>query len=391
MPVEELVLGDKTVYLLGTAHVSDESVKAVEDAIGRYRPDVVAVELCAQRYQALKEEKKWDETEIGDVLKSDRIYLFLLQILLANFQRKIGDEIGVKPGAEMMKAIELAEKNNIRVVLADRDIKVTLKRAMDLMTFKEKVKLLYGFITGIVEGEEINQELIERLKEKDVLSELMEDLAVETPSVKKVLVDERDEYIAYRIHREEAERVLAVVGAGHVEGIKNNLKALDDVGVVVTHTHMMEGVEIKGVSRKKINAIAYGIPAVFTALIIWGFIQHGGEMTVNMLVMWFLIDGTLAAVGVLLAFGHPLSAAAAFISAPFATLNPAIAVGWIAGYVELKLRKPRVKDFKELMMLKRMSDYWRNRVTRIILVVAFANIGSTVGNLIALPYLASLI
>lgn len=384
-------MADKTVFLVGTAHVSDESVRDVEEAIKEYAPDAVAVELCQQRYKALKEERRWDETDIGSVITSDRVYLFLLQIMLANFQRKIGEDIGVKPGAEMMAAVEAAESAGIPVVLADRDIKVTLKRAMDLMTLREKGKLLYGFITGFVEGEEINEELVEKMKEKDVLTELMEKLSVETPSIKRVLVDERDEHIAYMIHKTQGERVVAVVGAGHLAGIKRNLKKLDGMGVVVTHTLSVDGVQIKGISRKKINAIAYGVPAVFAVLLIWGFIAHGADMTLNMMGKWFLINGTLSALGVAFALGHPLSVLTAFLAAPFTSLNPAFAAGWVAGYVELRLRKPRVADFKNLMKLKKTSDYWGNRVTKLILVVAFANIGSSIGTFIALPYLATLI
>jgi pheromone shutdown protein TraB len=181
------------------------------------------------------------------------------------------------------------------------------------------------------------------------------------------------------------------VGAGHVEGIKNSLRALDDLGVVMMYTHAVDGVEIKESTRKKINLIAYSIPALFTVLITLGFMKHGGEMTVNMLAKWFLISGTLSALGVAVALGHPLSIITAFIAAPFTALNPAIAVGWVAGYVELKMRKPRVVDFKNLMKLKKTSDYWSNRVTRLILVVAFANIGGSIGTFIAIPYLASLI
>ncbi|MBD3388643.1 MAG: TraB family protein [Candidatus Altiarchaeales archaeon] len=390
MPVEELVLGDKTVYIVGTAHVSDESVKSVEESIRKYRPDAVAVELCEQRYQALKEERKWDETEITEVLSSGRVYLFLMQLLLSNFQRKIGEEVGVKPGAEMMKAVEVAEEEDIKVVLADRDVRVTLKRAMDLMSAKEKIRLLYGIVGGFIEGEEINEELIEKMKEKDVLTELMEELAVETPSIKRVLVDERDQHIAHRIYSAEGRRIVAVIGAGHMEGVKRWLNRFNETGGVVTYTHSMEGVEIGGVSRKKINLIAYGVPAAFIILIIWGYIQHGSAMTLDMIFRWFLINGTLSALGAALALAHPLTVVSAFLAAPFTSLNPAMAAGWVAGYVELKMRKPRVVDFKQLVKLD-TREYWKNRVTRVVLIVVFANIGSTIGTFIALPYLASLL
>jgi len=394
MPTEELVLGEKTVVLVGTAHVSGESVKAVEDAIAKHKPDVVAVELCEQRYSALKNEKRWEETDILEVVSSGRTHLFLLQILLANFQRKIGEDVGVKPGAEMLKAIEVAEKSKAKVLLADRDIKVTLKRAMDSMSLREKVKVAWGFMDGFLEGQKVDEKLIEKLKEKDVLSELMEELAVETPSIKRVLVDERDSHIAAAIHMCDAKTIVAVVGAGHMEGVKRNLMELDaEEGVIVTHSHSVQGEEVKrkdGVMRK-ISAVSWLIVLAFAAILILGFVQHGGAMTVNMIVKWFLITGTCAAVGAALALSHPLTILSAFLAAPFTTLHPAIAAGWVAGYVELRLRKPRVIDFKTLMLLKSASDYWHNRVVKLVLVVAFTNLGASVGSFIGLTYMVSLI
>jgi pheromone shutdown-related protein TraB len=391
MPTEELTVGDKKIILVGTAHVSNESVKAVEYAIKKHKPDAIAVELCKQRYEALKHEKKWDDEEMGNVISSDRVYLFLLQILLGNFQRRIGDEVGVKPGSEMMKAIELAEKNKVKVVLADRDIKITLKRAMEKMSFIEKFKILTGLMGGVIEGEEINKELVEKLKQKDVLTEMMEELAIETPSIKKVLVDERDEYIAHSIYTADAKTIVAVVGAGHMDGIIKILNELGDKTVLVKYTHTIEGVKIRGISKKKIRAISYLVPAIFAAIIIWGFIQRGLETTAEMILWWLLINGTLSALGVLIARGHPASITAAFLAAPITSLNPAIAAGWVAGYVELKVRKPRVSDFKNMMKLKTTKDYFKNRVVKVVIIVVFANIGSTIGTIIGLPYIASLI
>jgi len=388
MPIETLSLGDKEVIIVGTAHVSERSVEAVEAAIREHKPDAVAVELCEQRYSALKEEKRWDETEITKVLTSDRIYLFLLQILLGNFQRRIGDDLGIKPGSEMMKAVDVAEELGIEVVLADRDVRLTLKRAMSQMTFKEKAKVAWGFLGGFIGGEEIDEELVERLKEKDVLTELMEELAVETPSIKRVLVDERDSYIAHAIHACPAKKIVAVVGAGHMKGIVENLKALQGE-VLVRYSHSMDDVHIgPAVSKKKINLIAWGIPALFVVLLIWGFVSNGSQMTQDMIIQWVLVNGTLSALGVALALGHPASIIAAFIAAPITSLNPTVAAGWVAGYVELQVRKPRVVDFKNLLKLKSMGDYLGNRVVRVILIVAFANIGSTLGTLIGFGLMA---
>ncbi len=388
--VVEIDLDGKKVYIVGTAHVSDESVKQVEETIKKVKPEAVAVELCEHRYKALKEEKKWDETEITEVIKSGKTYLFLIQILMANFQRQIGDKVGIKPGSEMLKAIQISEENNAKVELVDRDISVTLKRAISQITAKEKLKLLYGFLNDIFDKEEIDEELIEKLKEKDMLSELMEELSIETPSLKRVLVDERDEYMALRIASIEAEKIVVVVGAGHVDGLTNNLEALKDV-VIVKYANGVD--ELMHIEKKKsmISYLGYAIPLLFLVIIGWGFTNHGTDVTYTMLKQWFLINGTLSALGTALALGHPLTILTAFIAAPFTSLNPTIAAGWVASIVEFKMRKPRVKDFKDLLKLNRVGDYWKNRVTRILLVIVFANIGSSLGTFIALPYLISLI
>ena len=374
----------KEIFLIGTAHVSRESVDLVREVIEEENPDIVAVELDKQRYDSLLNKKKWDETEIHKVIRTGRIYLFLLQLLLTNFQRKIGDELGVKPGSEMLKAIELAREEDIKIALVDRDIRITLKRAFKKMSLREKFKLFLGFLSGILEEEEINDEILERLKDKDIVTEMVEELSREMPSIKGVLIDERDRYIANKIINLEGEKIVAVVGAGHVDGIKkfieskNGKKGIDDLEEIPE-------------SGNWLRYTGYLIPVVFLSIVGWGFYTNGAELTIEMLYKWFLINGSLSALGVILALGHPLSVITAFLAAPFTSLNPTLAAGWFAGLTEMWIRRPRVKDFDGLFGLKRLRDYWENRVTRILLVIVFANIGSSIGTFIALPYLALLL
>lgn len=384
--VTEIRVDDKEIFLIGTAHVSRESVDLVRETIEEVKPDIVAVELCEQRHHAIVNQKRWDETGINKVIQSGRTYLFLMQLLLTNFQRKIGDELGVKPGSEMIQALDMAKERDIPVALVDRDIQITLKRAFNKMSLREKFRILYGLISGVFEGEEINEELIEELKDKDVLTELMEELGREVPSIKEVLVDERNNYIADKITGLKENKVVAVVGAGHVEGIKNLLESRSEVNVDEELMSLEEVPE----KRSKLK-FSYLIPLAFLLIIGYGFLEGSSGLAVEMLWKWFLINGTLSALGVILAFGHPLSVASAFLAAPFTSLNPAIAAGWVAGIVEAYVRKPKVKDFEGLLKLNGLRDYWGNRVTRIFLVIAFANIGSSVGTFIALPYLASLL
>lgn len=386
--VVKLRLNDKEVVLVGTAHISQKSIETVEKVIEDERPDVVAVELCEQREHAIRDEKKWDETEITEVVRTGRTHLFMAQLWLTNFQRKLGENMGIKPGSEMVKAMDIARKNNIKIELVDRDIKVTLKRALDSMTLKEKAIILYGLASSIFGEEEVNEKLIEELKEKDVLTKVMEELSKEIPSIKKVLVDERDRYIAYRIADVKAKKVVAVVGAGHVEGIKRNLESTPDADGLKKELRELEVVSER---KSRLKYAGYLIPITFAAILGLGFYSHGIGLTLNMLAKWFLVSGSLSALGVALACGHPLSILSAFVAAPFTLLHPALAVGWVAGAVELKLRKPLVKDFKGLLTLRGIGDWWKNRITRTLLVIAFANLGGTIGTLIALPYLATLL
>ncbi len=379
--ITKINVNGKEIFLIGTAHVSKESVSLVRKTIEEEIPDIVAIELCEQRYHAIVNQKKWDETEIGNVIRSGKIYLFLMQLLLTNFQRKIGDELGIKPGSEMLQALEIAKEKNIPVALVDRDIKTTLKRAFNRMSLMEKFKILYGLISGAFEKEEINDELIEKLKEKDVITEMMEDLGREIPSIKEVLVDERDHYIADKIAGLKEKKVVAVVGAGHVDGIKNLLESEG-----ISRKNVKE--ELKNLEKipeggSKLKYLGYLIPLVIIGIVIFGFSLKGGDFLWESIVKWVVINGTLAALGTALAFGHPFSIITAFLAAPITSLNPLLAAGWFAGAVEAKVRKPKVKDFEGLLKLNSLRDYWRNGVTRILLVMAFANIGSSLGTFLA--------
>jgi len=391
---EEVKLEDKTVYLVGTAHVSEESVRDVERTIDLLKPDIVAVELCEQRLSALKEEKRWGETEITDVLKSGRIYLFLLQILLTNFQRKVGSKVGVKPGAEMLNAVKIAEDRKIQVALVDRNVGVTLKRAMKLLTLKEKLKLFSGLVYELIAGEEVSKELIEQLKKKDVLTELMEELAREAPSLKKVLVDERDEYIALSISSLKAKKVVAVIGAGHLEGVKRNLLQIQTKGHVGEGKQALEQTSIdKGINMKYAG---YAIPALFLLLLVVVLWTKGPEMALKIGLVWIVSHSLLAALGVVLMMGHPVSIAIALVTAPITPFHP-LSVGMLAAYAEFKMRKPRVNDFTELLNLGSIRDAYRNRVTRIFLIMLAADLcnnmasGLTILVGIIIPYFSKVI
>jgi len=375
--IKAVKLGKKEILLVGTAHVSKDSVEQVKNIIKKEKPDVVAVELCEKRYESLRDENKWKNTEISKIIKEGRTYLFLANLLLSNFQRKIGDELGVKPGAEMLAAAEASPK---KLVLVDRDIQITLKRALKMMGLWEKLKVFFSLFFDTFAAD-VDEGLVEELKKTDVVNEAIAELARMAPSVKKVLVDERDSYIAAKISKIKAKKIVVVVGAGHLKGIKEKLGKKIDLG------------ELENVPKESGfgKYVGYLIPAFFIVLLLFGFYTRGFGVTLNMLKYWFLINGVLSAVGAAIALGHPVSILTAFLAAPFTSLNPAIAAGWFAGYAELKVRNPKVKDFEGLNRLGGLKDFWKNRVTRILLVVAFANLGSVIGTFVALPYIASLL
>ncbi|VVB51143.1 TraB family protein [uncultured archaeon] len=379
-------VGGKEIWLVGTAHVSQKSVDSVKEVIEEVNPDAVAVELCDQRFTALMEGKKWEERDIIDVYKGGRGALFLVQIVMANFQRRIGEQVGVKPGSEMLGAIQAAKECKIPLILADRDLRVTLKRASSAMSLWEKGKIVFGLIEGVAEGEEIDTELVEKLKEGDALTELMDELSREAPSVKRVLVDERDQYIAAKLLESPYKRIVTVIGAGHSKGIVKNLREMS-FGEA-DRQRLIKTLDKTESKRSMLKYVGYSIPFLVFFILGWMFLNRGFEASAHAFGVWFIIHGVLAALGAALALAHPLTILTAFLVAPFTSLRlAAVPSGWIAGAVEMKLRKPRVKDFTGLMKLNSYRDYVENRVTRLFLVVVFINIGSTAATFISLWYM----
>lgn len=380
--IDRIIVEDKEIILVGTAHISKESAKLVRDTIEKEKPDAVGVELCKKRHDTIADKKKWEDTKITQIIKEGKTYLFLTNLLLSSFQKRLGKDLEIRPGQEMIEAIEAGKKTSAHIVLLDRDIQVTLKRAWKEMGFFEKFRLTSSLVSDLIDPEEIEEEMIEKLKEKDMLTELLEELGKQIPSAKKVLIDERDIYIANKILASPGKKIVAVVGAGHIEGIKRHLKKREDITPL---EKIPDG-------SKWTKVISYGIPLALVGIIAYGFIVKGSSiLALQMLGSWFLINAILSALGVLLALGHPLTIIAAFVSAPFTAIHPAISVGMVAGLVEAKIREPRVKDFQDLSEITSIKGFYTNRVSRILLVASLSNLGGTIGTFISLPYLLSLL
>ncbi|MEN6379308.1 MAG: TraB/GumN family protein [Methanofastidiosum sp.] len=386
MTKETLEIGGKEVILIGTVHISKESVDEVRKIIEKEKPDVVGVELCEGRFQALKNVKKWEDTNILDIIKQGKIFLFLINLLLSNYQKRLGDKFGVKPGSEFIEAINVAEKEGIKIALIDRDIQTTLKRAWNKMKLKEKLKLMFGVFLGFFEEEE-EEDIIEKLQDKDIVNELLNELSKEIPSVKVTLIDERDRYIALKILQSDAKKFVAVIGRGHMDGVIRSLKELNKKGL----KKEIKDLEVIPQKKSYLKYIGYLIPIIFFGIVIYGFFTKGIEFTLKVFFVWIMVNGTLSALGAALALAHPVSILVAFLAAPITSLNPTIAAGWFAGLAEIKFRKPKIRDFEGLNSINGFTDLWKNGVTRIILVVAFSNIGSTIGTVYALPYIISLL
>jgi len=386
--VTRLNLEDREFILVGTAHVSSRSVEEVREVILAEEPDRVCVEIDETRFNSLMKKQSWQNLNIGQVLRERKGFLLLANLVLSSFQRRLGLEMGVSPGEEMLTAVKICKEQGIAFSLCDRDIQVTLRRAWSLSSFWGKNKMLAAMLSSIFTREKLDADEIERLKAKSTFQNMMDELASFLPSVKEVLIDERDRYLATRIYNAAGSKIVAVIGAGHVEGIIESLKRLD-AGTLENDTSSLETIP----PRKKISRILpYLVPAIIAGLIVAGFFRSGWQLSLSMMWKWILVNGTLSAIGSLLALAHPITIAAAFIGAPITSLNPTIGVGLLTGIVEAALRKPRVTDFENLPEdLLSFRGFFRNRITHILLVFLFSSIGSSLGTFIGIPYLTSLL
>jgi len=382
MMIKRLFLGEKEIILVGTAHVSKESITLVEKTIEEENPDVIGVELDKERLAQLLSGKKWQETNLVEIIQTGKTYLFLLNVLLSNMQRQLGAQIGVQPGAEMLAALKKAQDKKTPIRLLDRDVKITLKRAFNSMSLTEKAKLGGSITAGFFgAGEKIDAQKIEELKDSDMINHLMKEMGKQFPSIKRVLVDERDSFISEMIKHSPGKKIVAVVGAGHLEGIEENLKKNKKIDLN----------QISSVPQKKnlLKKIGLLIPLLLIALFGYGLFTKGIETTITMLVYWAIITGGLSALGALLSKAHPFSILAALFSAPITTIHPALAAGWVAGLVEARFNPPRVIDFEELPNVNTLMGFYNNKVTHILIVAALTNLGATIGTIIAFPALMS--
>jgi pheromone shutdown-related protein TraB len=373
-------MDSREFYLVGTAHVSSQSVEDVRNTIKAVQPDSVCVELCPSRHKTMTDENSWEDTNIFKIIKEKKATLLLAQLIMSSFYRRLGRKLGVNPGAEMLEAVKLAEKNNAELVLADRDIQITLKRVWGSLSFWNKLKLAADVMAGLFSSEKIDEELIEKIKTSDQLEAVMSEFTKAMPQVKYTLIDERDVYMSQKIRAAKGSKVVAVIGAGHLSGVEKNMSSEQSI-TELTETP-------KPAIWPKI--LKWVIPAAIIFLLIFGFIKGGKAHSIESIYIWILLNGVLAAAGTMIAMAHPLTVVSSFLAAPLTSLNPMVAAGWVAGVVQAVVRKPKVSDFKNLPeAIKSVKGFWGNPVIKILMVTVLANLGSSLGTFIAGTWIAT--
>ena len=372
MSVNNIVEIDDGLRILGTAHVSSESVELVRNQIEEWGPDLVAVELCPSRMAALTEPESLDSEDLLKIIKEGRSAMILLQSALAAQQRRMGISSGEKPGAELLAAVNAAEESDIPVEMIDRDVVITLRRAWRKMGMIEKWRILNALLWE-EDDEEVS--IDEVLGDSDLLSSMMEEAREVAPRAGEVLIDERDAFLAGRIQQIRGKgKVLAVIGAGHLSGVVQNLGE----PAMETTSRLAELSEEPPKSVWPIALMA-AIPVFLLGAV--GWMAYNGEMDElkQTAQTWLVLNALLAGLGVLIARGHPLSILVGAVASPITSLNPTLAAGWFAGYTQLKVASPTGKDAQDFLKLDETSLFWKNRVGRVLLVTALGNVGSMAG------------
>ncbi|WP_027964979.1 TraB/GumN family protein [Halalkalibacillus halophilus] len=370
--ITRINLDGKEVILIGTAHVSKQSAEQVKEVIEAEQPDSVAVELDEQRYQSVRDDNKWKNMNIFKVIKEKKATLLLMNMMISSFQNRVAKQFGIKPGQEMIQGVESAEEIGAELVLADRNIQTTFSRIWRSIGISGRAKLMLSVIFSIFNRETISEEELERMKSQDMLNTVMHEFTEAFPRLKKPLIDERDQYLAQKIREAPGNKVVAVLGAAHIPGIEKEIYREQDLKKLSTVPK----------KAKWPKVIAWMIPVIILSLIAYTFYMNpsaGYQQTLS----WIIWNGSMSAIGAAVALGHPFAIITAFLVAPISSLNPLLAAGWFAGIVQASVKKPNVADFENLSEdVLTVKGFWRNKVTRILLIVVLTNVGSTLGTFI---------
>ena len=362
----------KEIILIPTAHVSQESAKLVRETIEEEKPDSICIELDEQRYKNLKNPDAWKNTNIIDIIKQKKVTLLIANLILSSYQKNIAKKLKTKPGQEMIEGMKASEEFGINLVLADRSIQTTFMRIWRKMGFFERIKLFFSLMS-IDDDEDVSEEDLQKLIERDNLELAIEDMGKDYPQIAATLLHERDKYLAYNIKNAPGDKVIAILGAAHTPGVEEEVFKEQNI-------EELNKIPPKSLAGK---VIPWLIPILIVVLIGLGFKQ---SMNTGMaqIKSWFLFNSVLAALLTALCLPHPLSVLTAFVAAPFTSINPMLACGWFAGLVEASLKKPTVEDVNNIPEdIFSIKGWIHNKFLKALLVVILVNIGSSIGTIIA--------
>ena len=363
---------DKTIVLVGTAHISQESVDLVKTVIEQEQPDCVCLELDDKRYHALTQKQQWQSLDLKTIIKSKQLSTLLISLLMASYQKRLGGQVGVIPGAELLMAAQTAKELQIPISLCDRDVRITLRRAWKSTSFFKKGYLLASLLTSLFDNTEISEEKLKELKKKDVLTELMEEMGEALPDLKRVLIDERDTYLVEKIKSSPGKRVVAIVGAGHISGMIKKFVADNKPGLaeITAIPPVSPGYKIFG----------WSIPLLIIGSLVLIGLQKGAGAAGQNIIYWILANGIPAAAGAVLSLAHPLTTLSAFAAAPITSLTPVIGAGYVSAFVQVMVCPPLVKEFEIAGDdISTFKGWWKNRLLRVFLVFLLTGMGSAIG------------
>lgn len=368
----KLKYNNKDIIIIPTAHVSTESVELVKKTIEFYKPESVCIELDKERYKNLKNPDAWKNTNIIDIIKQKKVGLLVANLILSSYQKNIAKKLKTNPGAEMIQGMKSAEIINAQIVLADRNIQTTFMRIWRSLGFFKKLKLIFSLMLTNDE-DEVTEEDLEQLLKRNNLENAVSNLSDDFPEISKVLLHERDEYLAYNIKNAPGDKIVAILGAAHTIGVEKE---------IFKNQNLKELEKIPKASKFS-KSLPWIIPILILCIIIYGFYQSIGTGT-QQVKAWFIYNSIFAGLFTLIGLGHPLSILTAFITAPFTSLNPFLACGWFVGLVEASIRKPTVDDANRIPEdIFKIKGILSNRFLKALLIVILANIGSTIGTVVA--------
>lgn len=372
------------IVLIGTAHVSKNSAEEVRATIEEEMPDRICIELDKTRMKSKTDKNSYENMDIKKILKEGKGFFLLANTALAGFQKRMGAQTGTKPGEEILAAAEIAKEKNIPLSLCDREIQTTFKRAWKKSSLWNKCKLLATLISASFSDEKITEEELEMLKKEDTLGQMMNEMAKELPTVKEVLIDERDQYLGISIFNAPGQKKVAVIGAGHTQGVIKTIERCEQKQNTVKLDDLTEVPPSKPVGK----VLSYLIPIALVAIMIYGAIAHGWQEGLTLFLYWVICCCASTFVGCILALAHPLNTLCCVLAAPFFALNPVLGVGMLGGILEVTFRKPKVKDFEGMVDdAGKFTGWYKNKILHALVIFFLSSLGSSLGTLVAFPLL----